>query len=125
MIESGLGTGAIADFESMQTGKLVVPPSDYLRSEGLKLIRIDQQTFDLGFDYSSMIELKIKGLVPGSRAALSGLKEGEAATPAWQVADVFEQNTVVRVRKGQDLIDYTFWPRSWKKVEAYQWALAD
>ena len=37
-----------------------------------------------------MNELKIKELVPGSHAALSGLKEGEVFEPAWQVVDIFE-----------------------------------
>jgi hypothetical protein len=72
------------DFESMQTGRPVVPPSDCLVSKGLKFVRTDQEIFELGFDYDSLDDLKIKGLIPGSRAALSGLKEGgvfEAATP--------------------------------------------
>lgn len=126
LIKSELGSSALEDFESMQAGKLVVPPSDCLASEGFELAREDQEMFELGFDYDSISELEIKGLVPGSRAALSGLKDGdvlEAATPPFQTADVFEQNMVVRVRRGKELIDYTFWPRSWKKVESYKWVL--
>ena len=128
LIVKELGSNALKDFESMQAGNLVIPPSDCLASEGFELVRMDQEIFELGFNEESLDEQEISGLIPGSRAALSGLKDGdafEAATPPWQTADVFKQNMVVRVKKGEELIDHTFWPRGWKTVESYQWVLKD
>jgi predicted metalloprotease with PDZ domain len=63
LIEAELGEGALKDFENMQAGKLVIPPSDCLAAEGFKLDRVDQETFELGFDYDSLDELVIEGLV--------------------------------------------------------------
>jgi hypothetical protein len=128
MIKAELGKSAIKDFENMFAGKLVVPPSDSMAYAGLKLVRADQERYELGFDVVSFAKHKIIGLVPGSRAAASGLREGdilEKSVFLWLTADNFNRNMELKIRRGDEILDISYWPRTWYKVESYQWVAID
>jgi len=66
----------------------------------------------------------ITGLVANSRAAAAGLKEGdvfEKSFPVWLTANAFDMRSVVRVVRGEETTDIEYWPRTWEKVESYEW----
>lgn len=124
LVESELGPRGIQHFHNMLSAELVIPPGNSLASAGLTLVRRDQETYELGFDEVSFVERKVVGLRPGTRASLSGLREGDVIvknTPVFQSADDIEQMFKIRVMRSEGLVDISYWPRTWEKVESYQW----
>lgn len=124
LIEAELGENSTTDFKEMLTGKMVILPPDTLEYLGLKLVRQDQEKYELGFDERSASNKVITGLVPGSRAEAAGLREGDIldkSYPIWLTADDFEMPMVVRVVRGDEIVTIEYMPRTWNKVESYQW----
>lgn len=94
---------------------------------GFRLIRQDQEALDLGFDASSINNREISGLVAGSRAAQAGLEDGDEILKnsfVWEVGNDIGRNMDMTVRrpdgKAGRLIEISYWPRSWEKVESYK-----
>ena len=124
LLTAELGPSALDDFNAMDAGEVMVPTSDCLTPD-FKLIRHDQEVLDLGFDDSFYRTRVVRGLKAGSRAAEAGLKDGDEIvknTFIWQVQGDFERNMKLFVkREGVGEVDIEYWPRSWEKVESYQW----
>jgi len=130
LVDAELGLSAIEDYKVMASGSLIVPPADCLTHLGLELFRHDQELFKLGFDSSpSFNRRKITGLLPGSRAEGAGIREGDemvgAHTLHWQVTDDIERNMTLRLRRDGEVFDISYWPRSWRKVQSWQWRSSD
>ncbi|GAB1309942.1 Peptidase M61 catalytic domain-containing protein [Madurella fahalii] len=121
-------TAAETSFEEMKRGRLIVPSSDSLAQFGLKMVRRDVENLELGFSESSFGRGVIVGLVPGSRAEQAGLRDGDEIVRFWVFSTAGESldnkmKVVVR-RQGQE-IPILYWPRSYDKVESYQWVDGD
>jgi hypothetical protein len=128
LLKAELGDAAVRDLYDMLDAKLVIPSPDSLAYAGLKLVRSDQETYELGFDEVSFTERKIVGLQRGTRAWLSGLQEGDAIVkhpPIFQSANDIALNMTVRVMRGEYTVDISYWPRTWEKVESYQWVAVE
>lgn len=124
LIEAELGQNSTSNFKAMLAGETVIPPSDCLAYMGLKLVRQDQEKYELGFDEDSIPKRTITGLKFGSRAEAVGLKEGDVVEkmfPIFLTADSFEMKNIVKVVRGDEAVDIEYWPRTWEKVESYQW----
>lgn len=116
------------NYSAMYRGDIIVPASDCLASLGLKLVRCDAEKFELGFDSRALgREHVIKALVKGSRAAQAGVREGDEVLEswmAWGAADKLDGMMRVKVRRGDQVQQIEWWPRSFEKVECYKWVEA-
>ncbi|RFU26542.1 hypothetical protein B7463_g9803, partial [Scytalidium lignicola] len=132
--ESGeLGATAVTEYHAMSEAVPVILPEDYLRiTENLDwtLQRQDQEEFYLGFP-EECLDAKpaiVKNLDPASRAAKAGVREGDIITPQYSfffVAERWEQKFSMSVRRptsdtSDEVTALTWLPRSWEKVESYQ-----
>jgi predicted metalloprotease with PDZ domain len=111
------------EFTAMKDGKLIIPSSDTF-GPCFKLERHDKLMFDIGFEIEREI---IRNLDPSSRAALSGLQDGdrilEGPSSYWDLSQAYEDKLMLIVeREGSpEALAFQFWPRGWTKVEAYEW----
>jgi hypothetical protein len=116
----------------MSNGTLVVPAKYWVEQQSA-LKRVDQEQFALGFDITSLVpsgpEQVALNLDSKSRAAQQGdLLHSDVLTPnstALQRLWDFERNMTLIVRRDAHGVQserrLTWWPRSWMKVESYQW----
>ena len=122
LLAQHLGEEAKENFDAMASGKLVIPGSGAL---GLKytLVRKDKERFDTCIDPASIGMRRVTGLKVGSRAALSGLREGDRildSTFVWLCEAHFGQMMSLNVRRDGVEMEILYWPRSWEKVEAWE-----
>ncbi|KAK4158936.1 protein lap1 [Cladorrhinum sp. PSN259] len=114
---------AQASFASMTNGSLIVPSSDAFAKFGLKMVRQDAEKLDLGFD-SRYLGSRVQGLKTGSRAEQAGLREGDKIVRSWALwgagDSLDNQMEVVVQRNGSD-VAIRYWPRSYAKVENWEW----
>jgi hypothetical protein len=118
-----LGPTAKQDWEIMGNGQLVIPVSNALGPD-YELVRSDQKSWELGFSFSSMTSRIINGLIPGSRAAEAGLRDGDILLRndfLSNSADHYERNLSLVIRRDDREINIGYWPRSWENAECYQW----
>lgn len=111
-------------YEAMFNGDLIIPSEDCLHRYGLKLVKMDWQKFELGFDTQSMREFKVRGLVPGSAADRAGVKEGDIIVKGfmvWGVEDELDVPMRLTVLRNGKEKDFEWWARSDEIVEAYGW----
>lgn len=133
LVEGELDAPALEDYRSMSDANPIVLPPDYLQVvEGIdyKIERQDQEEFCLGFSEDSLRAKPaiVKDLDPESRAAQAGVKEGDLITPRYSFFSSSERwgqtfsMTIIR-EEGSDGPRVLSWsPRSWNKVESYQFA---
>ncbi|KAJ6785841.1 hypothetical protein PWT90_09795 [Aphanocladium album] len=86
---------------------------------------VDQETFELGFDSKSLRSHVVEGLLPGSRAAQAGLKNGDVAqhfsTAGMSLLDFGRRIPFSVLRAGsEDAITGEFWPRSFHTVGSFE-----
>jgi len=124
LLKANLGPAEVADFDAMLAGALVLPPSD---SFGPCFERTTKplRRFDLGFTTDVLIEPKrvVRGLEPGSAAALAGLMNGdEIVKPVPQDLIQSDQAALMHlsIRRSGKVMDITYLPRG-ETVSAYQW----
>ncbi len=119
-----LGETAVADFRAFLAGRIPVPPSDAFgpcfRRTTAKLRR-----YEVGFDPAVLAEPRriVRGLVAGSNAARSGLRDGdEIVVPVPQDGIQGEQTERLSLRIQRDgrTFDLSYLPRG-EVVDAYQW----
>jgi predicted metalloprotease with PDZ domain len=118
-----LGPVANQDWEIMADGDLIIPISGALGPD-FKLVRSDQELWELGFSASSLTSRVIDGLDPGSRAAEAGLRDGDELLRNDFVAnsaDHYERNMSLVIKRDGREMDISYWPRRWDKVECWQW----
>jgi hypothetical protein len=144
LIEAELGPQVLQDYEDMSNAKLIVLAPEHvnatLHMSGWTFKRQNQEELCLGFAEESLSNNPrvVKGLDLESRAAkVGGVREGDQITQKFSFFSEAEKwnnsfsMTVVRrqvieneheegVAKGEELKDLTWWPRSWEKVESYQ-----
>jgi hypothetical protein len=115
----------------MSDAKLILLPSDYVRvwisNSKWKLEPVMQEAFDLGFSEEnfSVNPPVIQGLDLESRSAKAGLQDGDGITLKYGFlvdADVWPKLFTVYIKRGSEdaLRKITWWPRSWHKVQSYQ-----
>jgi hypothetical protein len=127
--------------------KLIVLPPDYLEiaimalTPGLQMQttgggsphpvieRQDKEEVFLGLDPDSLSSTPqtVQGSDPDSRAAAAGVREGDLITSNFSRmygAEDWDQlfNMTVQKQEGKDerLVNLTWWPRTWNKVESYR-----
>jgi hypothetical protein len=119
-----LGAKAVTDFRAFLGGAMPLPASDAFgpcfRRTTRKLRR-----YELGFATDVLAQPKriVRGLVPGSAAALAGLRDGDKIIdPVPQDGIQGEQDEMIklRVRRGGQAVAITYLPRG-ETVDAYQW----
>jgi hypothetical protein len=115
---------AVESFEEMWRGDLIVPHGAVFPRYDLELVRRDCFMFDMGFDTNALRSGKVQGLQRGSRADVAGVREGDVivkALVATEVADWYEKEMEMVVRRDEGDIRLRWWPRSWDKVECWWW----
>ena len=118
-----LGPTVKQDWEIMGNGELVIPVSNALGPD-YDLVRSDQEPWELGFSALSMTSRIINQLIPGSRAAEVGLRDGDILLRndfLSNSADHYERNLSLVIRRDDREIAISYWPRSREKAECYQW----
>lgn len=132
-VEAELGPLASQGYSDMKEGRLIIPPDSCLGKYCLK--RVDQEQFELGFAERSLLVGGKEGHVVEeldleSRAAREGgVMEGDRITVKkamlWN-ARQWDKNFTMTVLRGMpaEEIELTWWPRSYRKVESYQWVAA-
>jgi hypothetical protein len=119
-----LGASGLADFDAMLAGGIAVPPSDAF-GPCFERVTKPLKRFDLGFDPLVLVtpERKVKGLKPGSAAAIAGLRDGD------QVLNRFPQDALqgdqtrtvtLEIERDGGKLPVTYLPRG-ETVDAYQW----
>jgi predicted metalloprotease with PDZ domain len=106
----------------MLHGALIVPPADCFAEFGLGLVRRDAERFDLGFVTS---QGKVSAFTADrTRAQAAGLRVGDDIVRMWGPWGASDSlDNVIRVfvnRDGRELA-FEYWPRSYNKVENWEW----
>ena len=106
----------------MLSGALIVPPADCFAEFGLDLVRRDAGRFDLGFVTS---QGKVSAFTSDrTRAQDAGLRVGDDIVRMWGPWGAGDsQDNMMRVvvrRDGRELA-VEYWPRSYDKVENWEW----
>ncbi len=91
----------------------------------LKLLPIQQEVMDIGFDSSSQSPRGVTGLRSGSRAELAGLQNGDKLLKSSRIEESLSRSWMhflyVVDRNGQE-IEGKYWPRSFDRVSSFQLA---
>jgi predicted metalloprotease with PDZ domain len=115
-LESGLASQML---RNMLNGSLVILPNEI--GAGRKLVRIEREEIETGFSLSdSGTVLK---LVEGSRAAEAGIRLGDEIllqTPMYKLLENFQMNMEVKVKRGEEVFDLMYWPRSKRTVPCWE-----
>ena len=126
MLAAELGQSGIQSFEAMLAGKTVLPPSDAFGAR-FERVKVPLRRWQLGFDPASTTTSPktVRGLIPGSNAALAGLRNGDHITTAFpQDAPQGDQHATLDLkieRDGRPMVIH-YLPRG-KTVLAWQWRL--
>jgi predicted metalloprotease with PDZ domain len=105
----------------MLKGELIVLPGDI--GAGRVLIRSDKEVFELGFELEHSGSSKISNTVPMSRAAAAGVRDGDrviAMSGESQLLSKFDSRMDLKVQRGNEKIDISYWPRSRNKVSCWE-----
>ncbi|TCM15413.1 M61 glycyl aminopeptidase [Novosphingobium sp. PhB165] len=119
-----LGAQGLADFDRMLAGETVLPPSDAF-GPGFERVVKPLQRFDLGFDPLVLVspDRVVKGLEPGSAAALAGLQNGDRILnrfPQDALQGKQDATLTLQVEREGRRFSLTYRPRG-ETVPAYQW----
>lgn len=124
LLRQHLGEQAVADFRAFLEGAMPVPASDAFGS-CFRRVAKPLRRYELGFLTDVLAEPRrvVRGLVPGSAAALAGLRdEDEIVDPVPQDGIQGEQDQLLslRVRRDGHVFPVTYLPRG-ETVDAWQW----
>jgi predicted metalloprotease with PDZ domain len=124
LLQSHLGTKGKAEFEAMLGGAVMLPPSDAFGPCFARTTK-PMRRYDLGFEPKVLTEPKriVRGLVPGSAAAVAGIRNGDEITqPVPQDLIQAKQNAILTLKLLRDAkpLQISYLPRG-ETVEAYQW----
>ena len=123
MMIKEIGPRAKEDWEAMSNGSLIIPALDAL-GPNFRLVRRDQEPWELGFPSSSLSSRVIDGIIPDSRAAEVGLRDGDLIVRNDYIgnsADHYERNMTLVIRRDGKEANISYWPRKRDKVECWQW----
>lgn len=117
---------------------VLLPQTKALRDGRFKLqvslVRQDQEQFQLGFSEQAARsnDHTIRNLVPGSRAELAGLVEGDHVVGQFQASSAegdFDKSLTLRIESFRDhqMRQVQFWPHAWEKTQSwyYRWDLGN
>ena len=131
LVAAELGHSAFNDYNRMSDGELIHLPADCMATflgpdaKCLKLVRNNQEEFYLGFPERCINARNsvVKDLDTESRAAKSGVREGDMITDQHSYlsdAENWDKMFFMKVQRGDSFTDLIWWPRSYEKVESYQ-----
>lgn len=92
----------------------------------LKLERVEQEIFEVGFDPSTMNSRVVTGLRSGSRAEMAGLRNGDKlikTSSVWECRDRMDRKFSFVVERDGERIHGEFWPRSFQRALSFQCSL--
>jgi predicted metalloprotease with PDZ domain len=121
-----LGPRAERDYQDMVAGKLLVPPPNAFAPCFKRVHAIEGKPFETGFDVTSLASSPriIRGVVPGSAAALAGLRDGDTVVEAPDLGDPTVRDASkpvdMKVRRGDQTVAISFVPEG-KPVMGYHW----
>jgi hypothetical protein len=126
LLEKEVGAWALADYENMLSGKLLIP-ADNAFGERFKRKPVRAGFFDLGFDYPKSIKAgeHIKNLRANSPAAKAGLKEGDIINSDVDLLPLYKSYSkflTIDVRRNGKIVPIRYHPRS-TSASAYKWIL--
>ncbi len=126
LLQTHLGTRAVKNFRAVLDGAMPLPASDAF-GKCFQRVSKPLRRYELGFETDVLAEPKriVRGLVPGSAAALAGLQNGdEIVDPVPQDGIQGEQleRLTLKIRRGATVTPITYWPRG-QTVQAWQWKL--
>jgi predicted metalloprotease with PDZ domain len=119
-----LGAKGLAEFDAMLAGGIAVPPSDAF-GPCFERVTKPLKRFDLGFDPLVLAtpERVVRGLKPGSAAALAGLRDGDRVLnrfPQDALQGDQSRTVTLEIERGGSKLSITYLPRG-ETVDAYQW----
>jgi predicted metalloprotease with PDZ domain len=115
-LESGLVSQMLS---RMLNGSLIILPNEI--GVGRTLVRRDREEIETGFSLSD--SGTVLALVQGSRAAEAGIRVGDEIllqTPIYKLLENFQMNMEVKVKRGEEVIGLTYWPRSKRTVPCWE-----
>lgn len=128
LLQSHLGEKGKAEFEAMLGGAIQLPPSDAFGPCFTRTTK-PMRRYELGFEPKVLTEPRriVRGLVPGSAAAMAGVRNGDVITqPVPQDLIQSQQDGVLTLKLLRDgkPLEINYVPRG-ETVEAYQWVEQD
>lgn len=127
-----LGKAAVdAGLADMMDGKVLKPDPQWTFSVAGKTIRlkeIEQVTIDVGFSDKSFDTRIIEGVVPGSKAELAGLREGDKLLMAPSTSRCLTDETATfsfTALRGDTKFQGEYDPRSSRTVPSYRTEILD
>ncbi|CAJ0548353.1 Ff.00g019660.m01.CDS01 [Fusarium sp. VM40] len=125
LVLSELGCEAIQDYEQMTQGALQIPNATTM-DPPMRLVRDDLEMVELGFEPISLSSRVVAGLKPGSRAEKAGVRNGDEILKSislWTLSAKYGAMNQLTIRRANsdEVLEVKYWPRSWEKVEAYQY----
>ncbi|KAK0622429.1 hypothetical protein B0T14DRAFT_475415 [Immersiella caudata] len=121
---------ADAEYRSMLAGETIdlsrITTSLATLGMPLKLERVEQEIFEVGFDPSTTNSRVMTGLRSGSRAELAGLRNGDKlirTSNVWECRDRMDRNFHFVVERDGERVHGKFWPRSFQSAVSFQCSL--
>ncbi|KAL4963221.1 peptidase M61 domain-containing protein [Aspergillus stella-maris] len=114
--------GASQELQDMLKGKVLDLSDVIVIHETWNLSPREQEILEFGFDRSSIEKRVISGVVPGSRAALAGLAEGDrvlSMSRAGICSKAFSASMDLVVERGGIRMHVSYWPRSFQKAKVW------
>jgi predicted metalloprotease with PDZ domain len=111
------------DFADMTSGKTIDLSDTEVLGDVGKLVKIQQEVLEFGFDRKSLDIRVVTDLKEGSRAELAGLREGDEIVWNSRVSvckEDFESNMRLVVERGNGKFRIEYWPRSFEMVPVWQ-----
>jgi hypothetical protein len=133
LLKEHLGLEGIDHWKSMMNGSLVVPSTASLEPYGLRMVKEEMERFELGFPESCLVGPRdtrfIHSIKWGSRADIAGIRSGDIILryepTLSMIAQNFLSNITLTILRVDRVLVIEYWPRSFDKVEAYQWIEAE
>jgi hypothetical protein len=126
LVVEELGPSAKKVYEDMVAGKLLIPPLTVFAPCFRQVYAIEGRQFEPGFDVTILATPTkiIKGVIPGSAAAVAGLRDGDAVVQAPDLGDPTVRDASkpveMNVRRGADIVSISYVPEG-QTVKGYHW----
>ena len=114
-----LGTElATRTLNEMLNGELVILPDEI--GSGRVLVQTGKEAFELGFESNSSV---VSSIVSESRAAAADVRVGDeilTQTDPGKLLVDYRLKMDMKVKRGEEVMDVSFWPRSRGKVSCWE-----
>ncbi|EPE30251.1 trypsin-like serine typically contains c-terminal pdz protein [Glarea lozoyensis ATCC 20868] len=106
-------------YERMCEGTPILFPVELFGAKSHRLVPVQQEVFELGMERQAFEGGVVKGLKGGCRAEVAGVREGDEVV--WkEMGDGFEGVVEVGVMRGEERLEFKWWPRGWERVESWR-----